>query len=286
MAVDTERDAFTGRQTTGHEWDGIKELNTPLPTWWLYTFYATIAFAIVWCVLYPSLPWLKGTLGYTERKGVAATLEKAAAGQKTYLDRILKSSVEEIRKDQQLLAFARAGGRIAFNNNCAPCHQSGGAGTLGYPNLADDDWLWGGTAADIEQTIRYGIRSEHDKSRNPPQMPRFGVEGVLTAGQIDDVVEYVLSLSKAPHDAARAARGATVFAKECVTCHKEGGVGNREMGAPALNDAIWLYGGDRAAIRATVFSARSGVMPAWQDRLDDATIKMLTLYVHSLGGGK
>jgi cytochrome c oxidase cbb3-type subunit 3 len=285
MAVDTERDAVTGRSTTGHEWDGIKELNTPLPTWWVYTFYATIVFAVVWCVLYPSLPWLNGLLGHTERKSVAATLDKAAAGQKPYLDRILKASLEDIRKDQQLLTFARTGGRIAFNNNCAPCHQSGGAGTRGYPSLADDDWLWGGTLADIEQTIRYGIRSEHEKTRNS-QMPRFGVDGMLTPAQIDDVVEYVLALAKSSHDATRAARGEKVYAENCVACHMQGGVGNRELGAPALNDAIWLYGGDRASIRTTVFTARNSVMPAWEGRLDEATIKMLTLYVHGLGGGK
>jgi cytochrome c oxidase cbb3-type subunit 3 len=285
MATDTERDPVTGRQTTGHEWDGIKELNTPLPTWWLYTFYATIVFAVVWCILYPSLPWLGGVLGYTERKGIAATMEKAVAAQKPYVDRIVGASLEEIRKDQQLLAFARTGGRIAFSNNCVPCHQSGGAGTRGYPSLADDEWLWGGTLAEIEQTIRYGIRSEHDKARNS-MMPRFGVDAMLTPVQIDDVVEYVLSLSKSTHDAARAARGEKVYAENCVACHMQGGAGNRELGAPALNDAIWLYGGDRAAIRASVFTARNGVMPAWQGRLDEATIKMLTLYVHGLGGGK
>ncbi|TXL71823.1 cytochrome-c oxidase, cbb3-type subunit III [Vineibacter terrae] len=285
MAAETERDAVTGRETTGHEWDGIKELNNPLPTWWLYTFYASIVFAIVWSVLYPSLPWLDGVLGHSERRSIVATMNKAAAEQRPYVDRILKTSLDEIRVDPDLLTFARTGGRIAFNNNCVPCHQAGGAGTRGYPSLADDDWLWGGTLAEIEQTIRFGIRTEHDKTHSS-MMPRFGADSMLTSAQIDDVVEYVRSLSKSPHDAARAARGAGVYAENCVACHMEGGAGNREIGAPALNDAIWLYGGDRAAIRTSVFMARSGVMPAWQDRLDDATIKMLTLYVHGLGGGK
>jgi cytochrome c oxidase cbb3-type subunit 3 len=285
MASEIERDAVTGQRTTGHEWDGIKELNTPLPTWWLYTFYATIAFALLWCILYPSLPWLDGVLGYTERRGVTVTLDRATLAQKPLVDRIVGASLDDIRKDPQLLAFARAGGRIAFNNNCAPCHQTGGAGTRGYPNLADDEWLWGGTLADIEQTIRFGIRSEHDKTRNS-MMPRFGADAMLPAAQIDDVVEYVLALSKSTHDAARAARGEKIYAEHCVACHMQAGAGNRELGAPPLNDAIWLYGGDRASIRASVFTARNGVMPPWQGRLDDATIKMLTLYVHGLGGGK
>lgn len=285
MATDPQRDAYTGRQTTGHEWDGIRELNTPLPTWWLYTFYATIAFAVLWGVLYPSLPWLGGVLGHTERRSVTATMDRAAATQRPFVDRILKAAPEEIRRDQQLLAFARAGGRIAFNNNCAPCHQAEGAGTRGYPSLKDDEWLWGGSLADIEQSIRYGIRAEHDKTRQS-MMPRFGADGMLAPALIDDVVEYVLSLSKAPHDTTRVKSGEKVYVEHCVACHMPGGAGNRELGAPALNDAIWLYGGDRASIRASVFAARNGVMPAWQDRLDEATIKMLTLYVHGLGGGK
>lgn len=285
MTAEPERDTTTGRETTGHEWDGIREFNAPLPTWWLYTFYATIAFAVVWCVLYPAFPGLTGALGYSTRGNVAATINQAAAEQKPYVDRILKASLDEIRADKQLLTFARTGGRIAFNNNCAPCHQVGAAGTRGYPSLADDDWLWGGTAADIEQTIRYGIRSEHDKTRNS-MMPRFGIDGVLSSAQIGDVVEYVLSLSRSPHDPDKAARGAAVYAENCIACHMQGGTGNKELGAPALNDAIWLYGGDRASIRQSVFAARAGMMPGWEGRLDEATIKMLTLYVHSLGGGK
>ncbi len=285
MAAEPERGADTGRETTGHEWDGIREFNAPLPTWWLYTFYATIVFAVVWCVLYPAFPGQSGVLGYSTRGNVAATISQAAADQKPYVDRILKASLDEIRVDKQLLTFARAGGRIAFNNNCASCHQVGGAGTKGYPSLADDDWLWGGAAADIEQTIRYGIRSEHDKTRNS-MMPRFGVDGMLSSAQIGDVVEYVLSLSHSSHDPDKAARGAAVYAENCVACHMQGGTGNKELGAPALNDAIWLYGGDRASIRQSVFAARAGMMPAWEGRLDEATIKMLTLYVYSLGGGK
>lgn len=285
MAADRERDAFTGTSTTGHEWDGIKELDTPLPSWWLYTFYATILFAAVWIALYPAIPGIDGLLGHTNRRDVVVSLKSAADQQAPVVDRIRALPIEELRKDSKLLAFARTGGRAAFNNNCAACHQSGGAGARGFPNLADDEWLWGGTLADIEQTIRYGIRSEHDRTRNA-MMPRFGADNMMSPAQIDDVVEHVLSLSRQPHDAARVARGAALFVEQCAACHQRDGSGNRELGAPALNDQIWVYGGTRAAIRDSVFSARAGAMPAWEGRLDEATIKMLTLYVHGLGGGK
>jgi len=285
MAADRERDAVTGKSTTGHEWDGIRELDTPLPSWWLYTFYASIVFSIVWCVLYPSIPGIDGLLGRTNRGDLAETIKAATDAQAPMVDRIRALPIEEVRKDPKLLAFARTGGRAAFNNNCAACHQAGGAGARGFPNLADDDWLWGGTLADIEQTIRYGIRSEHDKARTS-LMPRFGADGMLTPVQIDDVVEHVLALSRQPHDTAKAARGAAIFADQCAACHQRDGSGNRELGAPALNDQIWLYGGTSDAIRDSVFNARAGVMPNWEGRLDDATIKMLTIYVHGLGGGK
>lgn len=284
MAADRERDTVTGTSTTGHEWDGIRELDTPLPSWWLYTFYATILFAAVWCVLYPAIPGIDGLLGHTNRRDVAQSLKAAADLQAPMVDRIRALPIEEVRKDPKLLAFSRTGGRAAFNNNCAACHQSGGAGARGFPNLADDEWLWGGTLADIERTIRYGIRSEHDKARLSV-MPRFGADGMMTPAQIDDVVEHVLALSRQSHDAARAARGAALFVEQCAACHQRDGSGNREMGAPALNDQIWLYGGKRADIHESIFYSRAAAMPAWEGRLDEATIKMLTLYVHGLGGG-
>jgi cytochrome c oxidase cbb3-type subunit III len=285
MAVDRERDAVTGKPTTGHEWDGIKELDTPLPSWWLYTFYATIAFAVVWCVLYPSIPGTDGLLKHTNRRDLTEAVKLASDAQAPMVDRIRALPIDEVRKDPELATFARTGGRAAFNNNCAACHQVGGAGARGFPNLADDEWLWGGTLADIEQTIRFGIRGDHDKSRTSA-MPRFGADGMLTPPQIDDVVEHVLALSKQPHDPVKAARGSPVFIEQCAACHQRDGSGNREMGSPALNDQIWLYGGTRAAIRDSVFNARAGAMPHWEGRLDEATIKMLTLYVHGLGGGK
>jgi cytochrome c oxidase cbb3-type subunit 3 len=272
--------------TTGHEWDGIYELNNPLPKWWLYVFYATIIFAVVWSVLYPSVPFLRshfgGVLGYTQRDAVTASLNKAAEAQSVYRTRIRDAAVEQVKADSDLYQFSISGGRVVFAENCAGCHQSGGIGTKGYPNLADDDWLWGGKLADIERTIRYGIRSGHDEARLS-QMPRFLADGVLPRADVEAVADYVLSLSGGK---AAAPHGAAVYKDNCAACHGENAKGNREFGAPNLTDKIWLYGGDRAAVIQTIAQSRNGVMPAWAGRLDDATIKMLAVYVHSLGGGE
>jgi cytochrome c oxidase cbb3-type subunit 3 len=290
MPTKKEKDATVARESTGHVWDGIRELDTPLPKWWLYTLYASIAFAVVYCVLYPSIPWLSwhstGLLrDNTNRQRLARSMAEAAAAQAGFRDRIRDASLEQIRGDPELLSFAETGGRAAFNENCAPCHRTGGAGAKGYPNLADDDWLWGGTLADIHQTIAHGIRNADPDSRQS-QMPRFGADGILKSEQISDVADYVLSLSgqKVPADAA--ARGQAIFAENCALCHGENGRGNHEMGAKNLTDGIWLYGGDKATIVETITNARNGSMPSWGARLDPTTIKMLAVYVHSLGGGQ
>lgn len=289
MPTKVEKDAITGTETTGHEWDGIKELNTPLPKWWLYVFYACIVWSIGYYVLYPAWPSFSshtaGVLGYWSRADIARQLDEQAAQRAPFVNRIRTASLDEIRRDPDLLGFAIAGGRAMFADNCAPCHGPGGAGGKGYPSLADDDWLWGGDAATIERTIQYGIRSAHPDTR-VSQMPRFGLDGMLNAAQINDVTEYVLSLSGTASDAAAAGRGAPVFAENCVACHGDKGTGNAELGAPNLVDKVWLYGGDKRSVAQIVTAARSGVMPAWTGRLDDATIKMLTVYVHSLGGGR
>jgi len=288
MPTKIEKDAVSGVETTGHEWDGIKELNNPLPRWWIYTFYATIAFSLLWVVLYPAIPTLSGhspgTLGYTQRTAVEARLAAARAAQAPMLNRIAAASLEQIRSDPALAAFAQAGGRIAFAENCAGCHQAGGAGARGFPNLADDDWLWGGSLDAIQQTIAHGIRNADERSRNSA-MPRFGVDGILTAAQIADVADHVLSLSGAAAGAG-AARGASLYAENCAACHGEAGEGNREQGAPRLGDRIWLNGGDKPAIVRMIANPAMGVMPAWSARLDAATVKMLAVYVHALGGGE
>jgi cytochrome c oxidase cbb3-type subunit 3 len=289
MPTKIEKDEISGTETTGHEWDGIKELNTPLPKWWLYTFYATVAWALVYFVLYPAIPTLgshtAGTLGYSSRAEVAANLEELRVQRAPFMNRIAAAPLEEIRNTPELLNFAIAGGRMVFAENCAPCHGPGGSGRRGFPNLADDVWLWGGTLADIHQTISHGVRNADDQSR-VSQMPRFGVDGVLTAAQIADVAEFVLSLGNRAEDQARVARGAAIFAENCVACHGERGEGNPQFGAPALNSAVWLYGGDRATIIESITTARAGSMPSWSSRLDAGTIKMLAVYVHALGGGR
>ncbi|HTR88282.1 MAG TPA: cytochrome-c oxidase, cbb3-type subunit III [Reyranella sp.] len=286
MPTKIEKDAISGRDTTGHEWDGVKELNTPLPTWWVYTFYATIVFAVVYCVLYPALPSLSGhttgLLGYTNRAQLARDLDEQAKARAKYVERIRTASFDEIRKDPELYSFAVAGGRSAFQTNCMQCHGAGGGGGKGFPALVDDDWLWGGKIDQIYQTIRFGIRNANEKSRQT-NMPRFGVDGVLTADQVGAVTDYVLSLSG---NGKATPEGAKIFQEQCAACHQATGKGNQEMGAPDLTDSIWLYGGDRASVYRTVFYARNGSMPAWSERLDEATMKMLALYVHALGGGK
>ena len=289
MPTKIEKELFQGKPTTGHEWDGIRELDTPLPKWWVYVLYACIAWAVVYFILYPSVPWFtgyfKGVLGWDSRTEVAEKIDEAKRAQSRYLDRIKTESTDEIRREPDLLNFALAGGKAAFADNCAPCHAAGGAGRIGFPSLADDLWIWGGKLADIEQTIRFGIRSGHEKARSGA-MPNFGVDGVLKVPQIDDVTEYVLAFTGRGQDKAAAERGAKVFADNCVACHGEKGAGNLELGAPPLNTRIFLYGGNRDAIVRQVTRPQHGVMPAWTGRLDDETIKMLTLYVHSLGGGK
>lgn len=278
------------QETTGHEWDGIQELNNPLPKWWLYVFYASILFSVVWAVLYPSVPYMRshftGLLGYTQREEVAKNLREAAGSQAVYRDRIQNLDVTAVREDDELRRFAVAGGRVLFAENCAGCHQSGGVGTKGYPSLADDDWLWGGSLTQIEQTIRYGIRSGHDETR-VSQMPRFQADGILTAKEVEAVADHVMIMSgQTPVNAQAAKQGAKLYADNCVACHGETGKGNRELGAPNLTDKVWLYGGDRRTVIQTIAQSRNGVMPAWAGRLDDATIRMLAVYVHALGGGE
>lgn len=290
MPTNIEKDAITGTDTTGHEWDGIKELDTPLPKWWVYVFYATIVWAVAYYVFFPAIPigssYTKGVFGWSSRVELDEKLAAARAGQATFLNQIKDAALDRIIKTPKLLNFAIAGGRAAFADNCAPCHGPGAAGRPGgFPSLADDVWLWGGTPEDIHKTVLYGVRSGHDETREA-LMPKFGADDVLKPKQIDDVAEYVLSLTKRSKDPAAAGRGAAIFAEQCVACHGKGGIGNKEFGAPALNDQIWLHGGGKAALVAQIANPKNGVMPAWVDRLDPTTIKMLTVYVHALGGGK
>jgi cytochrome c oxidase cbb3-type subunit 3 len=284
-----EKDALTGKETTGHEWDGIKELNTPLPKWWLYILYATIAWSAVWAVLYPSFPGLsghwRGTTGWTQRTAIVEQMAAVEAERAPMLERIRTAALDEIRRDPDLLQYAMAGGRVAFADNCAACHGAGGEGRPGgFPSLADDSWIWGGTLDDIHFTIRHGIRNTQDENARMSLMPAYAQ--ILSRQEIDDVAEHVLSLTGRSTDAASAGRGASIYADQCAACHGEQGEGVREQGGPALNDAIWLFGGSKREIAAQIANPRHGVMPPWQGRLDEATIRMLTVYVHTLGGGE
>jgi cytochrome c oxidase cbb3-type subunit III len=283
-------DELTGTATTGHEWDGLRELNTPLPRWWLWTFYATIIWAIAYWVVYPAWPLIssatQGTFGWHSRSAVESDLAALKAARGPMVAKLAAAPVADIVNDPQLLDFARAQGRVAFADNCAPCHGAGGGGTKGYPNLNDDDWLWGGKLAAIEQTIRHGARSG-DKDDHEGNMPAFGRDNILKPNQISAVADYVRSLSALPTEqGADLGLGKKVFADNCAVCHGPEGKGNRELGAPNLTDKIWLYSSDKATIMQGVQNGRGGVMPAWQGRLSDPIIKALTVYVYTFGGGE
>lgn len=287
MPTKVEKDSLTGTDTTGHEWDGLKELNTPLPKWWLYVFYACIAFAVVWMIVYPSLPiWgARGTSGWVAREAIGPVLAEQRARQEPMLARIRALTPAQVAADPELRAFALAGGRIAFANNCAGCHGAGGQGALGgFPSLADDEWLWGGSFHEIRQTITHGIRNAEDDRARASVMPPYAA--MLTPAQIADTAEYVLSLSGRSTDAAAAGRGKETYGEQCVACHMPTGKGNPLLGAPNLTDQVWLYGDSKAAIQRQIAAPRMGVMPAWGGRLDPAIITMLTVYVHALGGGQ
>lgn len=280
-------DQPTGTETVGHEWDGIEELNTPLPRWWLWTFYATIAFAAVYVVLYPAWPMIDkataGTLGWSSRGDLAKEMSAADIARQSVFEKIAATDIEKLPGSPELMQAAVAGGAAAFKVNCVQCHGAGAAGyqEFGYPNLNDDDWIWGGTLTEIEYTLTHGIRWQAADETRVNYMPAF--EGVLDTAQAKAVAGHVLSLSgKAKANPA----GAQMFADNCAACHGAGGEGMPAMGAPALNDAIWLYGGSEAAVTKQILAPRHGVMPAWKGRLDPVTIKMLAAYVHSRGGGQ
>ncbi|MGE0285593.1 MAG: cytochrome-c oxidase, cbb3-type subunit III [Bradyrhizobium sp.] len=290
MTDHTDIDKISGRSTTGHEWDGIKELNTPLPRWWVWTFYVTIIWSIGYWIVYPAWPLVSsfttGMFNYSSRADVAVELANLEKIRGEKMVKLVSTPLAEIEKDPALLALARARGKAAFGDNCAPCHGTGGAGAKGYPNLNDDEWIWGGKLDQIEQTIQFGIRSGNSKAHEGAMLA-FGKEGVLKPAEIATVANYVRSLSglstAAGYDAAA---GKKIFADNCAACHGDNGKGNPELGAPNLTDKISLYGSDEATLVDTITNGRAGVMPAWVGRLDPATIKALAVYVHSLGGGQ
>ncbi|OZA11751.1 MAG: cytochrome-c oxidase, cbb3-type subunit III [Rhodobacterales bacterium 17-64-5] len=278
--------------TTGHVWDGIQEYDNPMPRWWLWVLYLTIIWGIGYTIAYPAWPLIsgvtQGVIGSNQRADVEAEIKRfddANAGIKA---KLVAADLASIPANDELKTFAVSAGASLFKNNCAQCHGSGAAGVQGkgYPNLLDNDWLWGGDMAAIYATVTHGIRNTTDEDARLSQMPAFGVDGILDKAQIGQVVQYVLRLSGQDHDAALATAGAAVFAENCVACHGENAKGMRDFGAPNLTDAIWLYGGDVATLTDTVTKARYGVMPAWTGKLSEDEIRAVTTYVHSLGGGE
>jgi cytochrome c oxidase cbb3-type subunit 3 len=280
--------------TTGHEWDGIQEFDNPMPRWWLWTFYLTIIWAIGYSIYYPAWPMIsratQGIVG-TESAGdtrlaVSDEIKRYDEANAPIKAKLTAADLNAIAADPELGPYAKSAGSAVFKTWCAQCHGAGAAGNVGFPNLLDDDWLWGGDMESIHTTITHGIRNTDDADARYSQMPAFGTDGLLDATQIGDVVEYVLQLSGQEHDATRATAGATVFTDNCTACHMEDGTGDRAQGAPNLTDAVWLFGGDRAALTETVTKARFGVMPNWNTRLTEDEIRAVAVYVHSLGGGE
>lgn len=286
--ADKHIDDISGVETTGHEWDGIRELNNPLPRWWLWTFYATIVWALAYTVVYPAWPMLtsatKGIWGYSSRAELSAELAAAKTAKGDMLQKIATTPVKDILADPQLTKFATAAGAAAFKVNCVQCHGSGAAGGAGYPNLNDDDWLWGGNIEQIHQTISHGIRFQDDAETRTSEMPAFG--DILKPDEIKQVAAYVVSLTEKPHNAALVEPGKQLFADNCASCHGQDAKGNREFGAPNLADAIWLKVRGEEQIIAQIRQPKHGVMPGWNARLGDTTVKELAVYIHSLGGGE
>ena len=285
-----EIDDISGVETTQHEWDGIKELNNPLPRSWLWGLYGTILFSIGYTIVYPAWPGIttntKGIWNWSSRGELATEMTKVEESRQVLGDQLVSVELEDVSQNPDLLQFAVNGGQSAFKVYCSQCHGSGANGGTIYPSLIDDDWIWGGTLEDIYITLQHGIRYEQDDDTRLSEMPRYGADELLERNEIIDVAWYVRQMSGQEFDAEAAARGQSVFADNCAACHGEKGEGIRELGAPNLSDAIWFYGNTHEQIVAQISDPKQGVMPGWTGRLSEVTIRQLTHYVHSLGGGE
>jgi cytochrome c oxidase cbb3-type subunit 3 len=288
MMDDQKIDPETGVETTGHSWDGIEELNNPLPRWWLWTLYLCIFWAVIYSIAYPAWPMISGAtsgiLGWSSRGEVAKDIAQHEDQNSALVIALLAADMTTLPEDADLNRYAVARGGAVFRAGCSQCHGSGAAGAIGYPNLLDNDWLWGGSMAEIAHTVAHGVRNETDEDARYSEMPAFGE--ILETEEITATVEYVVSLSNGEHDSALALAGAELFADNCTACHGDTGLGDREVGAPNIADAIWLYGGDRTALTETIMNSRFGVMPAWGQRLSEADVRAVSAYVHALGGGE
>lgn len=291
-------DDKSGVETTGHSWDGIEEYNNPLPKWWLYIFYITIIWGIGYTIAYPAWPMIKkatpGLLGYSTRADVQADIDAVNAQNAALTDQLATIDLTTLKDNEELYSFAVNGGAAIFRAHCSQCHGDGGAGVqkLGYPNLTDDDWLWGGAVDDgagtmneIAFTVRHGIRNDVDPDTRWSQMPAFGKDGILPEEEVAAVVQHVLKISGQEFDTAQADLGAEVYDINCAACHGVDGAGDIYQGAPNLTDFIWLYGGSEEALTESVNNARFGIMPNWGERLTDAEVNAVAAYVHQLGGG-
>ncbi|WP_172300368.1 cytochrome-c oxidase, cbb3-type subunit III [Pseudoruegeria sp. HB172150] len=298
MSAEEKKDETTGVGTTGHEWDGIEEWNNPLPRWWVYTFYATVIWGIIYTILFPAWPMVTrataGMLGFSTRGQVMADIAAFEDKHAGLREELAVADLNTLNENPDLQNFAVQMGSSVFRNNCSQCHGSGAAGVQasGYPNLLDDDWLWGGTIDDIAYTVTNGVRNEQSPDTHWSEMPAFGADEILSGEEIAQVVQYVRQISGQEHDAELASAGAVLFADQCSSCHMEDGTGDPALGAPDLTDAIWLYGGDVATLTETVTYARFGVMPAWSEEfrkgagLSQTEINAVAAYVHQLGGGE
>lgn len=289
MAIE-ERDAVSGHKTTGHEWNGIKELDTPVPRGILIFLVVTHIFAVLWWFLMPTWPlgttYTKGLLETDQRQIVEGQIVEAASARAAWMEGIELATFEEIQADERLMSIVDSTGHQLFGDNCAVCHGTDGRGQANYPDLTDDDWLWGGDIQTIADTMRVGINTEHPEARFA-QMPSFGRDGILDREQVRAVAGYVHSLSNSdystPDNIERIEAGHEVFLTSCAACHGEDARGIQEVGAPNLTDDYWVYGGDLQTIVTSIHGGRQGHMPTWDERLTDGEIKILALYVHSLG---
>ncbi|MBY5333690.1 cytochrome-c oxidase, cbb3-type subunit III [Rhizobium leguminosarum] len=291
MAIE-EVDPVTGRKTTGHIWNGIKELDTPVPRGVLLFLIITHLFAALWWILYPTWPlgstYTRGLIGTGQKQAVERKIIEADASRSPWIEKIETGSFDEIRADEKLMAKVASSGHQLFGDNCAACHGRDGKGGRDFPDLTDDDWLWGGGPEKIVQTMTVGVNTTHSQSR-VSQMPAFGTDEMLNRKQVSDVAAYVYSLSNSSTEAADAsqiAAGREVFMASCVACHGEDAKGKQDVGAPNLTDGRWIYGGGIERIVQSIHGGRQGHMPTWDERLSPTEIKILALYVNKLGGGQ
>jgi len=286
MSVENkDRDSYTGYLTTGHEWNGLKELNTPVPRAVYFFLILSFLFSVGYWVLMPAWPlgvtYTKGLLGLDQRNLVAASLQEAALERGVWTKRIETESFEAIQSDPRLMTIVRETGGALFGNNCAVCHGVDAKGGPGFPNLTTNSWLWGGKPEDIFNTIRVGINWTHPDT-HVSQMPAFGRDQMLPRDDVLKVASYVYSLSHPNSkdvDPARVQAGKTIFAANCVACHGDNAKGNPELGAPDLTDPFWIYGGSLDTIDTTIWGGRQGHMPSWENRLSNLDRKILALYL-------